>query len=32
MFNTNNECHFLTHVLTQAYNVKQQNATDYLIL
>ena len=24
MFNTNNECHFLTHVLTHAYNVKQK--------
>ena len=24
MFNTNNECYFLTHVLTEAYNVKQK--------
>ena len=24
MFNTNNECCFLTHVLTEAYNVKQK--------
>ena len=24
MFNTNIECHFLIHVLTHAYNVKQK--------